>query len=355
MPKVFVHVVLYNSLSQHGEASLLSMLNALVGQQGLEDSLKIVITDNGSSDDSFKFIKDNASENVTVRRLEKNLGFAGAHNLGAKEFIDSNFNYLLILNPDLRLAPDAIQKMVAALETHPNCGSACPKLLRADENLNEVTPRKLDATGMYLTKTLRHFDRGSECLDNGQYDKEEEVFGGSGACLMLRRETVLDVQVTSDDSVLNKVWPDITKDEEMRLPLFDEGFFAYREDADLAWRMQLYGWSCLYVPSAIGFHRRVVLPERRSILPAELNSHSVRNRFLLQLNNYSIGQSVSAFFLGVLFRNVLVIVGVLLKEHSSIVALKQVLMFSKRALFRRRVVLAEAKKRDTIEVMRKWL
>ena len=329
MPSVFVHVVLFNSLSQHGGDSLLAMLQSVVKQEGFKigEDLKLIVTDNGSSDDSFKFIKDNAPENVIVRRLEKNLGFAGAHNLGAKEFVDSDFNYLLILNPDLRLAPDAIWKMVVTMETHPNCGSVCPKLIRADENLNEVTPRKLDAAGMYLTKTLRHFDRGSECLDDGHYDKEEEVFGGSGACLMLRREAVLDVQVTSDDSVLNKVWVGITDEEEKRLPLFDEGFFAYREDADLAWRMQLYGWGCLYVPSAVGFHRRVVLPERRSILPAELNSHSVRNRFLLQLNNYSIGQSVAAFFLGVLFRNALVIVGVLLKEHSSIVALKQVLMF----------------------------
>ena len=54
---------------------------------------------------------------------------------------------------------------------------------------------------------------------------------------------------------------------------FDNDFFAYREDADLAWRAQLYGWRCLYTPKAIAYHVRHVLPEKRSALPALINMH----------------------------------------------------------------------------------
>jgi GT2 family glycosyltransferase len=66
---------------------------------------------------------------------------------------------------------------------------------------------------------------------------------------------------------------------------FDEDFFAYREDADLAWRAQVLGWKCLYVPHARGWHVRRVTPERRKHLPREINWHSVKNRFLMRMKN----------------------------------------------------------------------
>ena len=73
--------------------------------------------------------------------------------------------------------------------------------------------------------------------------------------------------------------------------VFDEDFFAYREDADLAWRAQLLGWDALYVPGATATHVRRVTPERRSALPAAINRYGVRNRFLLRLKNQTAGQA----------------------------------------------------------------
>jgi len=70
---------------------------------------------------------------------------------------------------------------------------------------------------------------------------------------------------------------------------FDEDFFAYREDADLAWRAQLMGWSCLYVPEAVAWHVRRVTPERFRQLPDEINRHSIKNRFLMRAKNISAG------------------------------------------------------------------
>ena len=66
---------------------------------------------------------------------------------------------------------------------------------------------------------------------------------------------------------------------------FDADFFAYREDADLAWRAQLFGWKCLYTPLAVAYHVRQVLPEKRSALPALINMHSVKNRWLMRIKN----------------------------------------------------------------------
>jgi GT2 family glycosyltransferase len=69
---------------------------------------------------------------------------------------------------------------------------------------------------------------------------------------------------------------------------FDEDFFAYREDADVAWRAQLMGWSCLYVPEAVAWHVRRVTPERFKQLPDEINRHSIKNRFLMRAKNVSV-------------------------------------------------------------------
>jgi len=114
---------------------------------------------------------------------------------------------------------------------------------------------------------MRHLDRGGEEADRGQYDRTQWVFGATGAAAMFRR-TFADAASVEGE-------------------FFDEEFFSYREDADLAWRGQLMGWKCLYVPAAVGWHVRRVTPERRESLPHEINWHSVKNRFLMRGKNAS--------------------------------------------------------------------
>src|SRR5260370_25649103 len=70
---------------------------------------------------------------------------------------------------------------------------------------------------------------------------------------------------------------------------FDPDFFAYREDADVAWRAQLLGWRCLYIPQAAAYHVRSVVPGNRHAVPSVLNMHSVKNRFLMRIKNMTGG------------------------------------------------------------------
>ena len=158
---------------------------------------------------------------------------------------------------------------------------------------------------MYITPEIRHFDRGSQELEKSQYDKTQFVFGSTGAAMLLKRSFILDCNISSDKN---------------NIELFDNSFFAYREDADLSWRAQLYGWRILYVPKAKGYHERVVLPENRKTLPKKLNSMSVRNRFLLQFNNFSFLDTPHAI-LKTTLRNILVIGAVCSIERSSFNAL----------------------------------
>jgi GT2 family glycosyltransferase len=162
----------------------------------------------------------------------------------------------------------------------------------------------LDSTGIYFTPSLRHFDRGSGEPDAGAYEHFEFVFGVTGAAALYRREMIEDVSVDGE--------------------FFDQEFFAYREDADLAWRAQLLGWKCLYVSTAVAYHVRKVLPTNRKSLSADINMHSVKNRFLMRIKNVDAGLYLR-HFLPITLRDILVIGGCLFTETSSLRAFPIVL------------------------------
>ena len=136
---------------------------------------------------------------------------------------------------------------------------------------------------MYFLPNLRHLDRGSGQVDRGQFDRAEYVFGASGAAVLFRRAMIPDISMAGE---------------------FDEEFFAYREDADLAWRAQMMGWRCFYTPRAVGWHVRRVTPERRGRLPLVINWHSVKNRFLMRIKNAS-RPIIRQHFWPVLWRDVM--------------------------------------------------
>lgn len=333
MSSVFVHIVTFNSPD-----CTFFCVQALHEQKGFKAGQNIFlnVTDNASSNGLAGALRDRFGALLSIRQNEQNLGFCAGHNQGVKLFLEGAADYLLILNPDLRLENTALGELVSALERHKEAGMACAKLFRADDSLKALEPPTLDSAGMYVTPTLRHFDRGSDLKDTGQYDRPAFVFGGTGACLLLRRDFVRDAVLCGEryDRDLSLVFPQGESAGTVRPQLFDEAFFAYREDADLAWRAQRLGWKCIYTPAALGYHRRVVVAERRRTLPPELNLMGVRNRFLLQLNNFSFCGYPGMLLPGIMLRNLIVLLGVLLRERSSLPALFQVLKLWRRALER---------------------
>jgi GT2 family glycosyltransferase len=351
---VFVHVVTYESAP-----FIQACLSSVLDQDGFaaRENMFVRITDNASRDNSAGLAEEKFAGSVLVHRNHANLGFCGGHNQGVRAFLDSSAPFLLILNPDLRLERDALKKLTAALASDSRAGMACARLMRSDEKLNPLQPARFDSAGMFITPALRHFDRGSDELDTGQYRDREYVFGGTGACLLLKRECVLDLllDVAAGHDALMRLYPQLRDFPLERAPLFDEAFFAYREDADLAWRAELFGWKCLYEPEAVGYHKRVVVPEKRSQLPTELNRLGVRNRFLLQLNNYSVALGIRCLIEGVFFRNLLVVAAVLLFERSSLSALTDVFGLTGRARARRRSIFGKAaERRWSAGDLRRW-
>lgn len=326
-PSVFVHLVTYNS----GPELIASVQSVL--DQGVDVDLRVVVRDNASAHSPEQQLLAAFKDRVIFKQNRDNLGFSAAHNQGVFEFLNSDAQYFCVLNPDVKLQARCLQNLVSALRDKPGVGLVTPLLLRCDEQLNPLLPEIVDAAGMRIEHSLRHFDRGSGEPLTVKFLESAYVFGGTGACLLLSREAIQKCLLPSDpsDSVLFSLMPALKSGSGQRSQLFDEAFFAYREDADLAWRAQRLGISCWYCAEARAYHRRVVTPERRKSLPPFLNLLGVRNRFLLQLNNWNHFLGARSFIQGILLRNAVVIAGVVFQEWSSIQGLIQAWGLRRRA------------------------
>jgi GT2 family glycosyltransferase len=311
MVRVSVNIVTFNSATDIG-----ACLTSLQSQTFKDFEIRVL--DNASVDATAEIVR---SLNVEIITSSVNTGFSKGHNTLIR---NSRSEYVLVLNPDAVLKPDFIGEMVAALEARPDAGSASGKLLRMDKTT-------IDSTGIVMFRNQRHLDRGAGDPDVGQFDRSEDIFGPSGAAAMYRR-------VALESCVVNGEF-------------FDEDFFAYREDADLAWRLQLFGWTSIYVPSAIAQHRRVVTPERRAQLSALINYHSVKNRFLLRINNMSNAMYRRNFW-QVTLRDCLVVGYVFVREWSSIPALTYVIRHFPRLWKKRRLI--QSRVRVPASAVERW-
>jgi GT2 family glycosyltransferase len=313
-------IVTYNS-----ERYIRRCLEAVLRQKGV--SLEILVVDNGSTDGTADALREFRGQ-VRVIRLGRNLGFAEAQNRAIRA---TSTEWVLTLNPDVLLRPGFVRALVDAGQADSEAGAVCGKLLSIGPDFEPLHDPRIDSTGIYFTPALRHFDRGWSRPDRGQYENLEYVFGACAAAALYRRSMIDDVAIDGD--------------------FFDPDFFAYREDADVAWRAQLLGWRTLYTPSAEAFHVRTVTPNNRRSLPAPIRMHSVKNRFLMRVKNATAGV-YRRCWLPMTLRDLLVAGGSVLWEPSSAAAFWHLARCLPRAVARRRTIMA--RRRTSDQEMAQW-
>jgi len=281
-----------------------------IRQQSYEP-IELIHVDNASEDDSVALVAGAARQIVN----SENRGFAAAVNQGIAV---AHGQYVLLVNPDAFLERDYVASLVRALEAAGEMfGMATGKLYRAD------VPDVIDTMGIRMTRTGRHLDI--------QEGSPSEVFGVSGAAAMYTRRFIEDVSIGGE--------------------FLDEDFHTYREDADVAWRGRLFGWRALCVPEAVGHHVRTVTPERRRSLPAFINMHSVKNRFLLRLKNEGLYLALrNAPF--ELARDLVAIAAVLTIERSSLPAFAWLWKNRRRILEKRREI--QRRRRVSDRALASW-
>jgi GT2 family glycosyltransferase len=175
---------------------------------------------------------------VKTIAFDKNHGFTGGYNRAFKALCGTGDTltedapeYFLLINSDIEVSEGWLQPLVDWMDNNPKCGACAPKLHSWQER------KKFEyagAAGGYLDSFGFPFCRGRILShleeDKGQYDKPQDVFWATGACLMVRSEVY------------------------RRLGGLDERFFAHMEEIDLCWRMQLEGWSVTVVPQSVVYH-----------------------------------------------------------------------------------------------------
>jgi len=228
---------------------------------------EIVVVDSGSTDGTAGLVHQGYPE-AGVVECASNVGFCRANNLGIAR---TSSPFVLILNPDTRLDPGFLQELVPAFDD-PRVGIVAGKLLRFDG-------RTLDSAGQLLGRSRQPIDRGYGREDRGRFEADDEVFGACGAAALYRRAMLATIS-GGDGQV------------------FDESFFAFYEDLDLAWRARRAGWKAAYRHRGVGFHARggttgdAGPPGRWQALrrrSPDVRFHVAKNRYLTILKNDTVG------------------------------------------------------------------
>jgi hypothetical protein len=202
-------------LNYNGKGFLNSCLSSLASQT--YSDFEVIVVDNGSRDGSPEYVKENYPW-VRLAKNDENLGFAGGTNVGIRA---AKGEFVITLNNDSRADSRFIEELIKPM-ADPEVGVCAAKMLFPDGRINSA--------GICISRSGAAWDRGMFEPDRGQYEFVEEVFGACAGAALYRRE-MLD-----------------------EIGLFDEDFFLYLEDVDLAFRARLAGWKCLYVPGARVIH-----------------------------------------------------------------------------------------------------
>lgn len=201
--------------------------------------LEVWVVDNGSADDSREMVERDFPH-VRLIANRENLGFAAANNQALER---AGGRHVLLLNSDTRVLDDALARLVAFLDDHPEAGACGPRLLNADLSLQRSGRAfpGLRAAALALVPlpgALRSVLASP--LEKRDHDQLAEVDDLTGAALCVRRAALDQVGA------------------------LDPGFFFFGEDVDLCWRLAAAGWKRYYLPEARIVHVLAGSHARRS-------------------------------------------------------------------------------------------
>ena len=185
----------------------------------LDGATEIVVVDNGSRDGSAHAARTRFP-GVRVVELELNHGFAAAVNIGVGV---STGSWLLLLNNDATIEPPAVAALLRAAAGRPDVGSLAAQMRFSRNGM-------INSAGIGVDRLGVAFDRHIGEPPAAAGSEIAEVFGASAGAALMRRAMLADIGG------------------------FDGTFFMYLDDVDVAWRAQMAGWKCLYVPQAVVHH-----------------------------------------------------------------------------------------------------
>ncbi|OYY92908.1 MAG: hypothetical protein B7Y41_14230 [Hydrogenophilales bacterium 28-61-23] len=217
---------------------VLDCLHSLASQVRLLGSGKVVVIDNASGDGSVQRLTaaiqyEGWESWVEVVALDRNGGFAFGNNAGIQMALAAKANFIVLLNPDTLVRPEAIKQLNHFMQSHPKVGIA--------GSLLETPDGGVDCSAHTIHSPLSELEGGARLgiisrllsRHNVSPPLRQEAHACdwvSGACMIVRR------------SVFEKIGE------------MDEKFFLYFEEVDYCWRAKKVGWEIWYVPQARVLH-----------------------------------------------------------------------------------------------------
>lgn len=241
-PVVYVGVVTYNS------ARLMDVCFAALSRQ-IYPHIQIVVFDNHSSDNIAKLMRK--YPHARFIQSSKNVGYGRGHNSILRTIRFKNNDYYLTLNPDARLSPTYISRLVSSCRRH-NAGWAVGKLHK------DANKTALYSAGHAMLRDGYAFNIGYGMKDGSQYSVSRKIFGAPGAAALYSRALIRGLSKDGD--------------------FFDPALFLYYEDIDIDWRANLAGYACWFEPSAVAIHKG-------GVAPSHMMGDILCNRFYVVMKN----------------------------------------------------------------------
>ncbi len=258
----------------------------------------LFILDNGSTDGTQELIEkelQNFQFEYTFEKNGKNVGFAGGHNqiykLKSQNSKVKSFDYILLLNQDVYLTSDCIERMVNFLKKNPDAAAVSPRLMRwnfaeASEGIEKSFSFFVDSLGLRVFRNRRVIEKYAGQvweekksrmeLSFRTHDDAMEVFGVSGALPMFRW-SCLEV-VSFDDHTF-----------------FDTSYHSYKEDVDLAYRLRIAGLRSYILLDSVAYHDRSAFGvdrvgdrisiQNKKVQPEWIKYHSYKNHLMTFYKN----------------------------------------------------------------------
>src|SRR5215213_1411108 len=214
---------------------------------------EIIIVDNGSTDQSIEYLRNNWQHCIKIIELRENLGFAEGCNIGIRE---AKGDIIALLNNDMEVDKDWLRAAVEALLSDERVGAVQSKIMQYDNK------EKIYCAGLSIDKFGLIVPIGLGEIDYGQYGYLSEIWGSCGGAMI--------------------GWKHIL----MKAGLFDPSYFIYYEDVDLSWRIKLSGYNILLASSSLVYH--VGAATSKSLPSQFVTFHSKKNLIISLLKNYSL-------------------------------------------------------------------
>ncbi|PIR03417.1 MAG: hypothetical protein COV60_00375 [Candidatus Magasanikbacteria bacterium CG11_big_fil_rev_8_21_14_0_20_43_7] len=362
MKKLTVQLVTWN-----GAKYIPYLFESLRKQRFLD--WELCILDNGSADSTVQAMKKELIDDrlqttgggvdVVFTESKENYGFAGGHNMLFKKIVDrrpSSVEYILLLNQDMYLMPDAFANMVQFLETHDDVAVGSPRVMKWNFDRLQATGYRLqdsftdqiDSLGLKVFRNRRVIEKytGKKWADvkpkmhlsfRAERFKNEgvalEVFGVSGAFPLFRR-SALDYVAFEDGTFL------------------DNSYHAYKEDVDLAFRLRSAGFRAYTLLNTVSYHDRsaqgqekmgdVVAAKNKKQQLSWVKYHSYKNHLMtLYKNEYWQNWLLDAVFIK--WYELKKLVWFLLFDRPVLKGLKEILSLRKTIQQKRKEIISKRK------------